>query len=63
MNEMGLIEIAAVSGETGPVKLLRFIDKAKRLLKAADAAEQLRRQPDFSAEKLNEAAGADANLV
>src|ERR1700679_2325114 len=62
MDEMGLIEIAAIEGDFGPCHAATPFHKIERLLKTADPAKDLRREPGFVAEHLNESLGTEPDL-
>jgi hypothetical protein len=59
---MSLIVIAATTGNVGPLDALACRDSNENFLKAADAAEQLRGQPDVSAKFRDEMLVANAKL-
>ena len=63
MDEMGLIEIAAIRGHIRPGKIRSGANLLQHLLKAADAGEEFRCKSNFVGEKLDETARADADVV
>ena len=58
VDEMGLIEVAAIQRNLGPFHALLPIHLIQGLLKAANAAKHLGREPGFIAEDLDESLGA-----
>src|ERR1700745_3851208 len=63
MDEMGLVEIAASSGDIGPIAIRETVPELEHLLKAAHTTKQFWRETDFIAEEADEMARAHANLV
>ena len=47
MNEVGLVVVAAIESELAPVDIAMSVRCSNDLLKAADAAEEFRRQADL----------------
>ena len=62
VDEMGLIEIAAIQRYAAPIYFAAHPDVAQNLLKALDAAEKLGRQSNLIVEDIDETAGAEADL-
>ena len=63
MNKMGLFEIAAIRGHIRPGKIRSGTNLLQRLLKAANAGEELGRKTNLIRKKLDEAARMDADVV
>src|SRR5262249_39766463 len=63
VDEMCLVEVSTRKRDVDPVRLKPAMHHAHHLLKAAHATEELRRQPDFLAEHLDESPRAHADLV
>src|SRR5271155_1185830 len=62
MDEMGLVVVAAIQCDLGPIDLLRAVDRYECLLKAPYTAECLWRKPHLLAKELNESPRTEANL-
>ena len=60
---MRLIEIAAIQGDLDPFDALAAFHEIEGLLKTADPAKHLGREPGFIAEGLDESLGAQSDLV
>src|SRR5665213_454455 len=58
VDEMRLIEIAAIQGDLGPFDALAAVHEIEGLLKSSDPAKHLGREPSFIAEDLDESLGA-----
>ena len=63
VDEMRLVEIAAVQRDASPVDGFAAGDLAENLLEAAHAAEEFWRHANVLFEKLDEAAGAEAGFA
>lgn len=63
VDEVGLIEIAAVESDVSPANLTARRDAAKDRLEAANAAEELRGQANVLLEELDETARAETGFA
>ena len=63
MDEMRLIEVAAVESDAGPIDRLAAGDLAKYILEAAHTAEEFGCHANVLFEEFDEAAGAEAGFV
>ncbi len=63
VDEVGLVVVAAVEGDLGPVHTGFAVDTFEDALEAADTAEGLGRQTDLVAKQLDEAALAEADAI
>ena len=63
VDKVGLIKVTAAGGHVCPVTIISTVNHLQHLLKAAYPAEKFRGKADFTGEKLDEAARADADPV
>src|SRR5271155_2753838 len=59
---MGLVVVAAIQRDLGPIDLLSAVNRYQRLLKSPYTAESLWRQPHLLAEELDKSPRTEANL-
>ena len=63
MDEMGLIEVAAIQRDLRPIDFLSVAEGVQNLLKTQDPAKQFRRQSDGFIKNLDEPPGAVTCLI
>lgn len=63
MDEMGLIEVAAIQRDLRPIDFMPVAEDAQDFLKTENPAKQFWGQSDGFMEKLDEAPGAETHLI
>jgi len=62
VREMGLVVIAVLAADKGPIHLGRLLDRSKQALESPQAAVKLGRQTDFGPKRFDQPFRAHGNM-